>query len=191
MAWDTERTRSSILGAASAEFAEHGFGGARVARIATRSGVNVERLYANFGSKQDLFQSVMADRLGDLIGDARVRGTGPAAIRAFAQEVGDSLRRRGDLPRLLAWEGLEAGSPVDLHSRRERTDALVADVRAALSGCSDVDARTLLFHVLSLAYSWHVLPSLATVIMGDSRDVDISRRALGDAAEALAVAVVG
>jgi AcrR family transcriptional regulator len=191
MAWDTERTRSSILGAASAEFAEHGFGGARVARIATRSGVNVERLYANFGSKQDLFQSVMADRLGDLIGDARVRGMGPAAIRAFAQQVGDSLRQRGDLPRLLAWEGLEAGSPVDLHSRRERTDALVADVRAALPGCSDVDARTLLFHVLSLAYSWHVLPSLATVIMGDSRDADVSRRTLGDAAEALAAAVVG
>ena len=50
-----ERTKKKILEAALKEFSENGFEGARVARIATLAGVNKERLYANFGSKEQLF----------------------------------------------------------------------------------------------------------------------------------------
>ncbi|HET7198045.1 MAG TPA: TetR/AcrR family transcriptional regulator, partial [Burkholderiales bacterium] len=56
---DPGKTRSSILAAATAEFARHGLGGARVDRIATEAGVNKRMLYHYFGSKEALFLAVL------------------------------------------------------------------------------------------------------------------------------------
>ena len=56
---DPQRTRQRILDAATAEFAQHGLGGARVDRIAAGAGANKRMLYYYFGSKQDLFLAVL------------------------------------------------------------------------------------------------------------------------------------
>jgi AcrR family transcriptional regulator len=53
-----EKTKKRILQAALKEFSENGFEGARVAKIAKVAQVNKERLYANFGSKEQLFIEV-------------------------------------------------------------------------------------------------------------------------------------
>ena len=58
---DPERTKSRILEAATAEFAHHGLGGARVDRIAERAGANKRMLYYYFGSKDELFLTVLED----------------------------------------------------------------------------------------------------------------------------------
>lgn len=58
---DPERTRGRILEAATAEFAQHGFGGARVDRIADRAGANKRMLYYYFGSKDDLFLAALEE----------------------------------------------------------------------------------------------------------------------------------
>jgi AcrR family transcriptional regulator len=56
---DPGKTRTSILEAATTEFARHGLGGARVDRIAERAGANKRMLYYYFGSKEDLFLAVL------------------------------------------------------------------------------------------------------------------------------------
>jgi len=56
---DSERTRAAILAAATAEFARHGLGGARVDRIALRARTNKRMLYYYFGSKDGLFLAVL------------------------------------------------------------------------------------------------------------------------------------
>ena len=56
---DSGKTKGSILAAATAEFARHGLGGARVDRIAERAGANKRMLYYYFGSKEDLFLAVL------------------------------------------------------------------------------------------------------------------------------------
>lgn len=56
---DPERTRRRILDAATAEFARHGLGGARIDRIARRAGANKRMLYYYFGSKDDLFLAAL------------------------------------------------------------------------------------------------------------------------------------
>src|SRR5438874_10406318 len=48
-----------ILSAAAVEFAERGFGGARVDRIARRARVNKAMLYYHFRSKQGLYRSLL------------------------------------------------------------------------------------------------------------------------------------
>jgi TetR/AcrR family transcriptional regulator len=54
-------TPDRILAAAATEFAERGFAGARVDRIARRARVNKAMLYYHFGSKQRLYRVLLRD----------------------------------------------------------------------------------------------------------------------------------
>jgi AcrR family transcriptional regulator len=58
---DPERTRASILAAATREFAENGIGGARVDAIAERAGINKRMLYHYFGDKEQLYLAVLEE----------------------------------------------------------------------------------------------------------------------------------
>jgi AcrR family transcriptional regulator len=56
---DPERTRASVLAAATRTFVESGFNGARIDRIAERAGVNKQLIYYYFGSKEKLYVAVL------------------------------------------------------------------------------------------------------------------------------------
>ena len=63
---DAEATKARILAAAKSEFAANGLGGARVDVIAERAQANKRMIYHYFGSKEDLFQSVLEDAYLDI-----------------------------------------------------------------------------------------------------------------------------
>jgi AcrR family transcriptional regulator len=65
---DPERTRASILAAATREFAEKGFGGARVDSIAARAGTNKRMLYHYFGDKEALYLVVLEEAYAGIRG---------------------------------------------------------------------------------------------------------------------------
>lgn len=92
--------RRRILAAAAGEFAEHGYAGARVDRIATVARLNKRMLYHYFGDKQGLFLAVLENHLG---GDVAPPGDRPP----------DPLAAR-----LLLWALLE---PVTAATARRRT----------------------------------------------------------------------
>ncbi len=56
---DADLSRADILDAATSEFSEGGFDGARVGRIAEAAGVNINLIYHYYGSKERLFVAVM------------------------------------------------------------------------------------------------------------------------------------
>jgi AcrR family transcriptional regulator len=56
---DPERTRLNILLAATVEFSGKGLDGARVDKIASRSGVNKRMIYHYFGDKEGLYLAVL------------------------------------------------------------------------------------------------------------------------------------
>jgi AcrR family transcriptional regulator len=56
---DPERTRTAILMAAAAEFADKGLDGARVDEIARRSGINKRMIYHYFGDKEGLYLAAL------------------------------------------------------------------------------------------------------------------------------------
>jgi AcrR family transcriptional regulator len=60
------QARERILRTATAEFARHGFAGARVARIVKNAGSNPRMLYHYFGSKSALYIAVLENALGGL-----------------------------------------------------------------------------------------------------------------------------
>jgi AcrR family transcriptional regulator len=65
---DPERTRAAILAAATREFAEKGFGGARVDSIALRAGTNKRMLYHYFGDKEALYLVVLEEAYAGIRG---------------------------------------------------------------------------------------------------------------------------
>jgi AcrR family transcriptional regulator len=56
---DAEATKARILAAAKREFAKNGLAGARVDQIADKAKANKRMIYHYFGSKEELFQTVV------------------------------------------------------------------------------------------------------------------------------------
>ena len=56
---NAETTKSGILAAGKSEFAKHGLHGARVDEIARKSKANKRMIYHHFGSKEELFRTVV------------------------------------------------------------------------------------------------------------------------------------
>jgi AcrR family transcriptional regulator len=162
-----EETRSKLFSAAVEEFAAHGYAGARVERISETAGVNRERLYAYFGSKSRLFETVLNARLTAALDAAEVRGGGAEAIADFAAAYFDVCVAAQDLPRLVTWEGLELDLPLGLDARRRQARRKSDDLVAAVPDITGEYAEDLLLTVVTLCHGWVTGPNLARIIAGD------------------------
>jgi AcrR family transcriptional regulator len=183
MAWDTEGTKRALLDAAVEEFAEHGFAGGRVNRIASRAGVNKERLYGYFGSKAELFELVLQRELAGVAAAVplQVDEHGQLDLGAYAGHVFDYHRQRPHLLRLLHWEGLEPAVEGVQADRRARLYAEKVEVirQAQRSGSvdADVDAGALLYAVLALAAWRFAVPQATRSMLGPPGDDPAAQRA--------------
>lgn len=168
MAWDTERTRRLLLEAATAEFSAYGPDGARVDRIAAQAGVNKERIYQYFGSKDALFDAVIAHELGAVTADVPISGSGPEAIGDYAAALLERIVEHPELGRLIAWEGLVRGTEVEAREERWRhCHDKIAAVEAALPGVSARQAGHLLLTIVTLTDGWRVFPQLGAMFVED------------------------
>jgi len=64
----TDESKRRIIKAALKEFAQEGFGGARVERIAREAGVNKAMIFYYFSSKQGLYHEILAEVMGKVFG---------------------------------------------------------------------------------------------------------------------------
>lgn len=180
MARDVENTRRRLLAAARTEFAEFGPEGARVDRIAAAAGVNKERIYGHFGSKEDLFDLVLASTLIEAAEMKAVRDDlDPASYTAAAF---DFHRANPELIRLLMWESLQRPRlDPDTAARRARLYTEHA-ARLGVPGGDPDDGRFDLLVALALATWAQALPTVTAMVMGGRPDVDELRRRLVQAA---------
>ena len=134
---DPDRTRRRILEAATAEFARYGLGGARVDRIALRSGANKRMLYYYFGSKEKLFLAALEESY------ARIRSAEQAldlehkdpreALKRLVEFTWDYLVRNPGFMNLLNSENLHKGRHMRRSSRvRQMHSPLVDTLRDIL-----------------------------------------------------------
>lgn len=179
MAWNTEETRSKLLTAGTAEFAEFGFAGGRIDRIAAGAGVNKERIYQYFGNKDGLFEAVIGEALGGLIAAVPFRA-GDDGVAAFADFVGrlfDHFIEHPVVARLLCWEGLERGGTVaDAARRLEACQRRIDLIAEAIPGLRRADAADLLLSATTLGAAWIALPQVAE-LMADGATSTARRRA--------------
>jgi AcrR family transcriptional regulator len=105
-----EGTRRRIMEASIKQFSKHGFGGARVDRIAEAAKTNERMLYYYFGSKQNLFLSVLEEvflRYNEAEKELHLDDTKPIeSIRIIASFMWDYYNHHPEFIRLLNSENL-------------------------------------------------------------------------------------
>ena len=85
------------------EFAEHGYGGARIDRIAKSAKLNNHALYYHFGDKEELFQAVLEHGYESLRANLEPRDLGAMEPEAgMAKIVGDVFEFIRRMPKHMA-----------------------------------------------------------------------------------------
>ncbi|MCY1143171.1 TetR family transcriptional regulator [Actinoplanes sp. Pm04-4] len=153
MAYDSAATRARLLDAAYGEFVERGLAGARVDRIAAAAQANKQAIYAYFGSKEGLFDAVLAARLSVLADEAPFD---PDDLPGYAGSLFDALAATPGLIRLTQWSRLERAdaTPGEIESHQEKARA----VREALKLPDDLAATDILEIVIAIATTWSNMP---------------------------------
>jgi len=170
MVRDAADTRRKLLDAARDEFARHGSAGARVDRIAAAAGVNKERIYGHFGSKDELFAAALADSMHDIT-DALESGTDRDLGDYVAQKLAFHAEHP-DTARLVLWETLErADEPIVAEEERRAIYARKVTAFAEMLGVDEQEARYAVLVGLALGTLERVFPHLVTMIAGDEDGV--------------------
>jgi AcrR family transcriptional regulator len=153
MPYDSAATRGRLLDAAYQEFSEQGLAGARVDRIATAARANKQAIYAYFGSKEDLFDAVLANRLGELADAVPLT---PDDLPGYAGALFDALNDAPDLLRLTRWRGLERhdAAPGEVASHREKAQA----IQAAMDLPDERTAIDIFEIVVAMSCAWTDMP---------------------------------
>ncbi|WP_131099885.1 TetR/AcrR family transcriptional regulator [Streptomonospora litoralis] len=162
---DSAATRRKLLEAGREEFAEHGIAGGRIDRIAAAAGVNKERVYGHFGSKEKLFQAVLE----------AVKAEHAAALPTPGEDVGEWVGRLFDahaanrtMVRLTMWEALyfeDRPLPED-EARSDIYAAKVLALARTLGVEPDSGVAMTLLSLIGLG-SWpSSMPQMARLIVG-------------------------
>lgn len=122
-------SKSLIFSAALAEFSEHGYAGARVARIAQRAGVNKQLIFYYFGSKAGLYEQVLSHAASHSFSPTPT-GTppGPAPLRAAVRGAFEQLGSSPELVSLVLGDAQRSGELA-----RAAFDQLTAEIRGVVS----------------------------------------------------------
>jgi AcrR family transcriptional regulator len=151
---DSSATKARILVAARAEFAQFGLAGARVDRIAAAAKANKRSIYVYFGSKEELFDTVIERCLASAAEDVPFD---PADVTSYAARLFDYFVANPETLRLTTWNQLERGESSESSSEvyREMVRGIAAAQRRGEAD-SVVDPLDLIALVMALARAWFV-----------------------------------
>ncbi len=194
---DPSGSRRRLLDAAEAEFAAYGVAGARLERIAAAAGARLRDVEAHYGSKEQLFDTVVAAAGTRLADEVPLR---PDDLPGYAGALFDHVVAHPALLRLTAWRALER--PQHAAADREAYRTRVLALRAAREDGrlpAEFDPVDLLAIVRAVATAWPgISPALASLAPDEPASaerlaahraavVEAVRRMLAPAAAAAAV----
>lgn len=185
----SDDTRRRILDAATEEFAAHGIAGARVDRIAARSGMSKPMLYAYFGGKDRLFDAAFDDHVLANVG--RVPFT-PDDLPGYAARLYDDYVADPALMRLVMWKRLEREPHGYLYVGNEGIDEAhvrqLAEQQRLGTVRDDLDAADVWALLLATAATWAQQSLTAVATADEPAAVHARRRSALAATVAAAVA---
>jgi AcrR family transcriptional regulator len=146
---NADKTRGKLLLAATAEFAAHGAAGARIDRIAEAAGVNKRMIYAYFGNKERLFETVLEHSLAQL---AEAVPLTADDLPGYAGRLFDYLVDHPERHRLALWRTLE-GSPL-IEAEARSTAEKLTSLSAARAHDDGLDPAALLIFIMALVRAW-------------------------------------
>jgi AcrR family transcriptional regulator len=117
---DAERTKKAILEAASKEFTEKGYAGARVSSIAKQANVNIQMIYHYFDTKEMLYTKTMEMHLEPLTRNANNVSIDPITYMGLRFQ---EYLKSSDYFRAATWEAAQAdGFIMDETVRKQAVD---------------------------------------------------------------------
>jgi TetR/AcrR family transcriptional regulator len=147
---DPERTKAQLTQAALAEFADHGFHGARVDRITRAVGCNPRLLYHYFGSKEQLYVAVIEHIFADIRAQERdlemARLAPVEAMRRLVEFTFDFFDSNPQFVKMTRNENLLEGRFI------ARTEAVRSSSQPLIDAISDAMARGLAEGVFRHSY---------------------------------------
>jgi AcrR family transcriptional regulator len=148
--YDSAATKARLLDAAFGEFVQFGLAGARVDRIAAAAHANKQAIYAYFGSKEALFDAVLAERLG-VLADA-IPFT-PHDLPGYAVAYFDYILTHPEHMRMAMWRRLERPNATDaeLAAYGGKIAAIATTLRLDPKRAAPLDV---LLIVLGAAMAW-------------------------------------
>jgi len=166
------------MGAATAEFAEHGIAGARVDRIAEAAGVNKAQMYAWYGSKDGLFEAVFGRHLQAIVDTVPLTADD---LPGYVTRLYDSYLTDPELVRLSSWYRLEkVPTGALLAGRADLTDPkLDAIARAQREGriVDGIEPGEVYALLIALAGTWSPVSGTFTASASDPAADHERRRA--------------
>jgi TetR/AcrR family transcriptional regulator len=158
--------RDRILRAATQEFSEYGYSGARVNRIAEAAGVNKQLIYHYFGSKEGVYAEVLQEMLTSL----ETSTDGQGELAGLLRQSQASREEGRAWARMVAWEGLAGESPVVSRAKRQASiDRQIAAInRSQAEGrlSSNLNPRYVLATIYAIATAPYVIPQLIDFCLG-------------------------
>jgi AcrR family transcriptional regulator len=126
---DAEATKERLMIAAADEFSERGLAGARIDRIADKAHANKRMIYAYFGSKDDLFDAVLARHLGLLTEGVPFDAHD---LPGYAGRLFDAIVADPQVLALSTWRNFERpeAGEAELASYKGKLDAIAAAQKA-------------------------------------------------------------
>lgn len=149
MTRNADQTREKLLLAATAEFAAHGAAGARIDRIAERAGVNKRMIYAYFGNKDRLFDTVVEHSIAQLNEALPLTDDD---LPGWAGRLFDYLVDHPERHRLALWRTLESSPATEAEARS--TNEKLATLAAARAHDHALDPAALLVFIMALVRAW-------------------------------------
>lgn len=172
--YDSAESRKLLLEASGVEFAEHGIGGARIDKIATRAGVNKASIYTYFGNKEDLFAEVLQQKLGELAEQVAITSDD---VPGYVGRLFDFLVEHPEIVRLYEHEGMHYGPEAapDFAQRESYHRGRVGVVREAAAGL-DADAESIFLSLIAMAYWFIAAPQVVRMIFGTADEDEVRTR---------------
>jgi TetR/AcrR family transcriptional regulator len=159
---DPVGTREAILAAAMDLFAEQGVGRVSMSRIAAQAGITKSLIHHHFGSKQDLWNAVREQGMGEyLMAQRELLLNRPADANLFVDSIDTYFRylqRRPTLVRLMAWMAVDPESAAE----KQVDEVLELGVQRLEEGklaglvSRDVDSQAAIMSFLGTIERWFV-----------------------------------
>jgi len=157
---DEPGARQRILDAAIAEFAQYGFAGARINRIADSARANKQLIYRYFGNKDDLYAAVMSTLVRRTRGEFAVHGL------ANLFRPGEFVKAHGAAwARMLAWEGLNPPTHLIAAEERQASIQRQLDSIVELQRKGEIDSGLDARFVLATVYAVRTIPMIMPQLM--------------------------
>jgi AcrR family transcriptional regulator len=181
---DPESKKRRLLDAARSEFAAHGLAGGRIETIAEQAKCSAGLVYTYFGSKELLFDAVLADIAADA--EAAIPMT-PDDLLDYAERLYQANVDHPEVVRFVAWYQLERHAGADATTSEtvaHKIDVVRLGQREGLVR-DDIPAETLVLSIQAIARMWVTEPQSVLSAIDPQADDNIRRAAVRAAVHAL------